>query len=79
MDCHGPWDYKELDMTEQLPLACFLQDQCLISYDSDRTSKWLPTTLSETCICNIFLLRRCSKCEIFKLSKLIQPPEMTLS
>ena len=75
MDCHGPWDCKELDTTERLLLSRFLQDQCFISYDSDRTSKGLPTTLSETCICDIFLLRRCSKSEMFKLSKLRPPQE----
>ena len=78
MDCHGPWDYKELDTTEQIPLSCFLQDLCLISHDSHRTSKRLPMTLSETCICDIFLLERCSKREICKHSQLIQHPERTL-
>ena len=26
MDCHGPWNYKELDTAEQIPLSCFVQD-----------------------------------------------------
>ena len=57
----------------------WLQDQCLISRNSDRTSKGLPITLSEACIWIIFPVRRgFTWSQIFKLSTLRQPQKMTL-